>query len=89
MSQAKLAEKANASTHYIAMIELTRKFPTPEMLERIAAALEINANELFLTSSPTRDLKSFQNVVLAEIEEEVDRAIKEAVQRVIARHLVE
>ncbi|MDR0561540.1 MAG: helix-turn-helix domain-containing protein [Spirochaetaceae bacterium] len=37
-SQAKLAEKANTATTYIAMIELEKKFPSVEMLERIAGA---------------------------------------------------
>ncbi len=46
-SQAKLAEKAETSTQYIAMIEVCRKFPTPEMMERIASALEIETYELF------------------------------------------
>ena len=35
MSQAQLAEKANASTQYIAMIELERKFPSVDMIERV------------------------------------------------------
>ena len=47
ISQAKLAEKAQVSTQYIAMIETSRQYPTPEVLERIAAALNIEAYELF------------------------------------------
>jgi transcriptional regulator with XRE-family HTH domain len=31
LSQAKLAEKANITTQYIAMIEVSRKFFTPEI----------------------------------------------------------
>jgi hypothetical protein len=34
VSQAKLAEKAGVSTQYIAMIEISRQFPTPEVLDR-------------------------------------------------------
>jgi DNA-binding XRE family transcriptional regulator len=33
LTQAKLAEKANASTQYIAMIEPGRKFPCLDLLE--------------------------------------------------------
>lgn len=47
LSQAKLAEKVNTSIHYIGMIEIERKFPSPEMLERIAGALGIDSPELF------------------------------------------
>ena len=39
ISQSALAERARASTQYIAMIETGRKFPSIEMLERLAAAL--------------------------------------------------
>jgi len=38
ITQANLAEKVGISTRYIGQIELESKFPTPEMLERIAAA---------------------------------------------------
>jgi transcriptional regulator with XRE-family HTH domain len=47
ISQAKLAEKADITTQYIAMIEVSRKFPSPEMLDRIAEALNIEAYQLF------------------------------------------
>jgi transcriptional regulator with XRE-family HTH domain len=47
LSQAKLAEKVDTSTHYIGMIETKNNFPSPEMLERIAAALGIDTLDLF------------------------------------------
>ena len=48
ISQAKLAEKINTATNYIAMIEVGKKFPSAGMLERIAQALNIDAPELLL-----------------------------------------
>ena len=45
ITQAQLAERVNTSTNYIALIESEKKFPTPEMLELIAAALEIDVDE--------------------------------------------
>ena len=47
-SQAKLAELVNVSTHHIAMIEITRNFPTTDLIERIANALNIQIYELFI-----------------------------------------
>jgi transcriptional regulator with XRE-family HTH domain len=47
LSQAKLAEKVDTSSHYIGMIEAQKKFPTPEMLERIASSLGIDTIALF------------------------------------------
>ena len=53
ISQEKLAEKANSATNYIAMIENCKKFPSPEMLERIARALNVDTAELFTTNPVT------------------------------------
>jgi transcriptional regulator with XRE-family HTH domain len=50
ISQVQLAEKVNTSAHYIGMIEACKKFPSPEMMERIAAALEIDTPALFSTA---------------------------------------
>jgi transcriptional regulator with XRE-family HTH domain len=62
------------------MIEQKRKFPAPEMLDRIAAALEIETVELFATSaSPQAELKKLHKEILADI----DRAIKEAVGKAL------
>jgi transcriptional regulator with XRE-family HTH domain len=47
ISQAKLAEKINTATNYIAMIEVGKKFPSAAMLERIATALNVDTPELF------------------------------------------
>jgi transcriptional regulator with XRE-family HTH domain len=47
LSQSKLADRVDTATNYIAMIEGAKKFPSAEMLERIAAALERDAPELF------------------------------------------
>jgi transcriptional regulator with XRE-family HTH domain len=81
ITQAKLAEKVNTSTHYIGMIESEKKFPTPEMLERIAAALEIDAPVLFsLKSYPASDVGTivqFQENVLNDIAQVIAYRVKE------------
>jgi len=61
-SQAKLAEKVNVSTHHIAMIEITRNFPTTDLLERIAKALNTEVYELFIedTNSPYKEFKQLR-----------------------------
>jgi transcriptional regulator with XRE-family HTH domain len=67
--------------HYIGMIESEKKFPTPEMLERIAAALEIEAPALFSTKSyPSPEagtLARFQEQVLSEISDVISYRIRE------------
>ena len=73
ITQAQLAERVNTSTNYIALIESEKKFPTPEMLERIAAALEIDAPALFSTrfypSPVVGTLVKLQEQVLSDLSE--------------------
>ena len=77
ITQAQLAEKVKTSTHYIGQIELENKFPTPEMLERIAAALEIDSPQLFsMNSFPTEVIRHFQEGLLSDVETAVIGAIK-------------
>ncbi|GHV49280.1 transcriptional regulator [Spirochaetia bacterium] len=84
ISQEKLAERVNTSTHYISMIEKERSFPTPEMLERIAAALEIDAPELFSTRAfPSEErgaAKKFQELVISDMEKVLAFRLKELEQ---------
>jgi transcriptional regulator with XRE-family HTH domain len=47
-SQMKLAEKCNTAASYIGEIEIGRKFPSIEMIENIARALDIEAYRLFV-----------------------------------------
>ncbi|MDR2716508.1 MAG: helix-turn-helix domain-containing protein [Treponema sp.] len=68
ISQAALAEGVETSTHYISQIERKIKFPSPEMLERIAVALEFDTPELFSVAPfPPEALKEFQEGVKADI----------------------
>jgi transcriptional regulator with XRE-family HTH domain len=68
ISQPKLAELANLSTHYIASIETSRKFPTPEVLEKLAGALGIETHELFLVSySAKKELENLRNDIICEV----------------------
>ena len=94
ISQARLAEKANASTQYIAMIEIERKFPSPEMLERIALALEIDTLELFTPPSlSTETLKNLQKAVITDLEKSlirsINKTVRETVSSVIKSHSIE
>ena len=80
ITQPELAERANISTNFIGMIEQKRKFPAPEMLDRIATALDIESFELFTTpASPQAELKKLHKEILTDL----DRAINEAVSKAI------
>jgi len=55
ISQAKLAEMCESSQAYIAEIEVGKKFPSPEMIERIASVLDIESYCLFQNASTVHD----------------------------------
>jgi transcriptional regulator with XRE-family HTH domain len=77
ISQAKLAEKVDTSTNYIAQIEQQSRFPSSEMLERIAVALEFDSWELFSVGPfPPEALQQFQEGVKADIEKRVEKLMK-------------
>jgi transcriptional regulator with XRE-family HTH domain len=81
ITQAQLAERVNTSTNYIALIETEKKFPKPEMLERIAAALEIDPPALFATEirPPTEaeTLARVEKKILSDISTFVSHRIKQ------------
>ena len=80
LTQEKLAEKANISTHYLAMVELGKKFPSAGMIERLAAALEVEAHDLFyMPSAAENALMSLKDSVAADIE----RIVGDAVEKVL------
>jgi len=76
LSQAKLAEKIGISAHYIAQIEQENKFPSPEMLERIARALEFDSPQLFSMVSYNDDaIERFRKGVQTDLENAVSIAV--------------
>ena len=50
-TQERLAEKADVSSHYVAMVETRKTFPKPEMLERFAKTLGIEPHQLFIVEN--------------------------------------
>ena len=66
--QAYLAEKVETSTHYIGMIENKNKFPSPEMIERIAAALGIDTTDLFISEKKMPEaIKTYRKATIKDI----------------------
>ena len=77
LTQEKLSEKAGISPHYLAMIEVSRKFPTPEMLDRLAEALEIETYQLFdVSATPEGAMLHLERSIVSNIEQVVANAIE-------------
>jgi transcriptional regulator with XRE-family HTH domain len=67
-SQDKLAELAGISSQYLATVETCRKFPTPEVLDRLAGALDISTHELFTVApTPQNELEKLRQDIIGEV----------------------
>ena len=79
-SQEKLAEMLNVSTHHIATIETARNYPTLDLVERMAKALNIEIYELFINPlSPPEEMERLYETVAKNIEQVVSEAVEKAV----------
>ena len=77
-SQDALAEIANISSQYLATVETCRKFPTPEVLDRLASALGIETYELFAVApTPQNELQRLRNDIISEVVEAVKQSFAE------------
>jgi transcriptional regulator with XRE-family HTH domain len=76
------------SLQYLAMLELARKFPSGEMLERLANALDIEPHQLFSVAAPSEDaLERLHQSIVADIRKEITgmkQVVREALQEVLA-----
>jgi len=77
-SQDKLAELASISSQYLATVETCRKFPTPEVLDRLAKALGIETYELFMFSStPQQELEKLRQDIIGEVIKTIKQSLAE------------
>ena len=67
ISQVKLAEICDSSQGYIAEIEVGKKFPSPDMIEKIASAFDVESYCLFqnTTTPHNRSLTPSQRKEIA------------------------
>ena len=84
LTQEKLAEKAGMSLQYLAMLELAHKFPSGEMLERLANALEIETYELLaIAPSANNELEILRNNIIYEVKTLNETLAKDITEEVI------
>jgi len=87
MTQAELAEKADISTNFVAMIELKHKFPSPEILERIAAALGVETSALFSESeSNTEAMERLRQAILGDLDRVIETAVDKAIDKRVSKN---
>jgi len=82
LSQAKLAEKADTSTYYIGMLEIKRNFPSPEMMEKLACALGIDAAEFFLRQATGDEvIRAYKRAAIEDIRWVLEKVFEERLRK--------
>lgn len=77
LSQEKLAEKADASANYIALIENGKYFPSLPMIQQIAKALNVETLDLFDRKSlQYQDMENIKTEIIENITKIVNTAFE-------------
>jgi transcriptional regulator with XRE-family HTH domain len=83
LTQEQLAEKADVSSHYVAMVETRKTFPKPEMLERFAKTLGIEPYQLFaVENDPNEPNERLYKKIVAEMKHmalDIKQSVKETI----------
>lgn len=82
LTQEQLAERVGTSTNYIGTIETCKKFPSPQMIEQIAKALNLDSSLLFQNdnkqpSQDTQNLTKFKKNLLKNIRKAINSTLTE------------
>lgn len=81
LSQASLAEKAGTAPNYIALIEVGKNFPSLQMLEKIASALNVDCLDLF-------DKKSLELIDSDNLRKQIISSISEVINENFEKYTV-
>jgi transcriptional regulator with XRE-family HTH domain len=81
LSQANLSEKADISIPFLSNIERGIKYPQPDMLSRLANALGVEVNELFITTLEIGESKELISLLSEDMKKNVNSAMTEVFKR--------
>jgi transcriptional regulator with XRE-family HTH domain len=89
ISQMALAELCDTSTSYIGQIEIGNRFPSIELIEKIAEALQIRPYLLFFTdlsNEPSKARPSNKKEALSNtMKDELIRRLNDAIRNVVEK----
>ncbi|MDR2097156.1 MAG: helix-turn-helix domain-containing protein [Spirochaetaceae bacterium] len=83
LSQADLAEKADISITFLSTIERGIKFPQPDILSKLAKALEVEVFELFKADVMPEDSQE----MMIKLSEDLTRNVSLTIADVFKRYL--
>ncbi|MCF7944345.1 MAG: helix-turn-helix domain-containing protein [Spirochaetia bacterium] len=87
LSQQKLAELSEVSTNYIGEIEIARKFPSANTLQKISYAVGLKPYQLFFDDEEWKNFDKYQE--LLSIKHKLKLAIDKDIENIIKEHFIE
>ena len=88
-SQIKLAEHCETSSSYIGEIEIGRKFPSTEMIEKIAEVLKIEPYHFFRNRSGKNDDSHFEKpypLLPVTMKKEIKNQIESSINEILSKY---
>ena len=86
-SQMKLAEYCNTSPSYIGEIEIGRKFPSTEMIEKIASVLRIEPYHLFKNRTEAgNDAAAAYPRLPSAMKTEIEDQINQTISKILGKY---
>jgi transcriptional regulator with XRE-family HTH domain len=82
-SQADLAEKAGMSITFLSTVERGIKFPQPDILSKLAKALDVEVFELFKTDAVPTDSKE----IMSQLSEDITKNINLTIENVFKQYM--
>lgn len=89
LTQEKLSELSGCNQNYIAEIErASSKFPKPETIDAIAAALNIRTSDLFIEEGCPKnvavfDRENFKQEIISELSSKIEKTMLEYLEKKI------
>jgi transcriptional regulator with XRE-family HTH domain len=83
LSQAKLAEKADMSITFLSTIERGIKFPMPDVLSKLAKALDVEVFELFKADLVPQDNKE----LVSKLSKDMAKSVNLAIANIMKKYL--
>ncbi|GBR75266.1 helix-turn-helix XRE-family transcriptional regulators [Candidatus Termititenax aidoneus] len=86
LSQMRLAERCNTATNYINEIERGNKFPSVEMLEKIANALQVPPYLLFFNFAEKQKPAEDAPLIAPKIKGDLFQQLSAAAQKILQQY---
>jgi transcriptional regulator with XRE-family HTH domain len=88
ISQAILAEKCKTSTSYIGQIEIGNRFPSLEMIDKMAVALQIKPYLFFCDTNENAEdqiVRKKPKAISDDVKDELIKNLTDAIRKIVKR----